>query len=192
MAALLAVSFIVLAVLGRIVIQYTFTGNHGVRVADARTDPIAAIAGTVFVLSFAISLVLIGLDVASIRTLPVWGTAWIPLTGVLLGYTGIVVVLVAQWQMQSSWRIGVDPTETTELITQGLYARSRNPIYFGILLYWTGLCIVAPDPLIVSLGVICWTSIEVIVRCVEEPYLEAVHGQAFSEYRQRTHRYRVI
>ena len=98
-------------------------------------------------------------------------------------------MLIAQWQMSDEWRIGVDQNEKTELVTHGLYSRSRNPIYFGIFLYWIGLVGALPNPIILILGLVCWSSIEVIVRKVEEPYLRKLHGSDYERYLEQTNRY---
>ena len=55
-------------------------------------------------------------------------------------------------------------------------AKSRNPIYFGIFLFWAGVCITFPHLLLWACAFVCWICIEVIVRQIEEPYLKKVHG----------------
>jgi protein-S-isoprenylcysteine O-methyltransferase Ste14 len=40
--------------------------------------------------------------------------------------------------MGASWRIGVDPSERTDLVTGGAFALVRNPIFSAMLL--TGIC----------------------------------------------------
>ncbi|XOV84808.1 MAG: methyltransferase family protein [bacterium] len=192
MALLLLVAFLSFAVLGRILIQYYYTGDHGVRLAKPTAAPLEIIPGVTFVLSFLVSAVLIvyhhfGYLAAWQFTFP--GISFI---AGLAGIAGIVITLVAQIQMGKSWRIGVDPGEATELITAGLYARSRNPIYFGVGLYWTGVVLSFPHPAMWVCALICWLSIEVIVRRIEEPYLHRLHGEAFENYLQQTNRYRLF
>jgi protein-S-isoprenylcysteine O-methyltransferase Ste14 len=111
------------------------------------------------------------------------------LFGLLLGICGILITLVSQFQMGDSWRIGVDLAELTPLITHGMYAKSRNPIYFGIFLFWIGLCITFPHILLWTCALICWICIEVIVRKIEEPYLSKVHGDDFIKYVSNTNRF---
>ena len=191
MAALLGITFITFAVIGRVVLQFRSTGDHGVRFANPTEDPLAAIAGAAFSLSFALSLLLIGLDFTGTWPLARIEAAYHPHIAAPVGFAGIAIVLVAQYQMRNAWRIGVDHAESTELVTHGLFARSRNPIYFGILLYWLGLAGTMPNPLIWGLGIVCWVSIEVIVRKVEEPYLRKLHGASYSDYSDKTNRYLV-
>lgn len=192
MAVTLLVSFLTLAVAGRILIQYYYTGDHGVRVAKPTAALIEVIPGATFVLSFLVSAVLIVLQHFELMNPWQFSSSLVTLTGAVLGFGGIVITLVAQLQMGQAWRIGVDPSEQTELITAGLYAKSRNPIYFGIFLYWIGIVISFPHPAIWVCAVVCWFSIEVIVRKIEEPYLLRLHGKAFEDYVAQSHRYRLF
>lgn len=189
MAAFLATTFVAFALVGRVLIQYRATGNHGIRLADPRHDPVAATAGATFVLSFAVSLVIVVMDFIGVWQIPRLGSVYVNAAALLIGLAGVVLVVVAQLQMGKAWRIGVDPGEQTTLVTHGLYRRSRNPIYFGLSLYWAGLSMLLPHPVIWMLAGLCWLSIEAIVRLVEEPYLRKLHGSTFADYLARTNRY---
>jgi len=189
MALSLIIFFLVFAVLFRAAAQRLRTGDFGLRAAPLDAPLIEILPGTFFVLSFASALVLITLgELGHISPIPIFSytVRWLFFA---LGVTGVVITVISQHQMGDSWRIGVDQTETTTLKTNGLYARSRNPIYFGILLFWTGLCVVFPHPLLWLFALICWCCIEVIVRKIEEPYLQRLHGKDFDSYLLATNRY---
>lgn len=192
MALILIISFLVLAVVLRAATQRIRTGDFGLRAASLDAPLVEILPGTLFVLSFASALVLITLGefgyIMPIANFPYF-IGWLFFA---LGATGIAITLISQHQMGDSWRIGVDQTETTKLKTYGLYARSRNPIYFGILLFWVGLCGTFPHPLLWLCAVICWCCIEVIVRKIEEPYLKRLHGDQFDTYLENTNRYRLL
>lgn len=189
MAIVLLVSFLTFAVFGRILIQYYYTGDHGVRLAKPTASPQEIIPGVAFVLSFMVSAVLVVCHHFELLAQWQFASSLITVTASLLGFVGIAILLVAQIQMGKSWRIGVDPGEETDLITTGLYARSRNPIYFGIGLYWIGIVLTFPHPAMWVCALICWISIEMIVRKIEEPYLLRIHGERFSDYAKQTNRY---
>jgi protein-S-isoprenylcysteine O-methyltransferase Ste14 len=189
MALLLLVAFLSVAVIGRILLQYYFTGDHGVRLAKPAAGASGILPGLTFVLSFFVSAVLIVRDHVDWLAVAQTGSPFTQGGAGVLGFVGIVIILVAQVQMGSAWRIGVDPSERTELVRTGLYARSRNPIYFGILLYWIGLVMVFPHPGLWICALICWASIEVIVRRIEEPYLLGLHREKFVHYVADTRRY---
>ena len=55
---------------------------------------------------------------------------WAGLAVAIAGFAG---VLAAQAGMGSSWRIGVDTTERTGLVTSGMFAVVRNPIFTAML-----------------------------------------------------------
>ncbi len=192
MALTLSLSFLLLAVVGRIAIQIYHTGDHGVRFAGPSASLLEIVPGSLFVLSFAIHLLLVVLNVYGQLEVSVVNPDYLQTLGLLTGFGGIAITLVAQWQMGEAWRIGVDSKEETKLITYGLYARSRNPIYFGIFVYWIGISIVFPHPLMWACAVLCALSVDVIVRAMEEPYLAALHGNRFSDYRNRTNRYWIV
>lgn len=191
MALILASTFFLFAIVGRILIQYYYSGDHGVRFAHKSAPLIEIVPGATFILAFVASIALIILNL--LGHFPV-SEPFLPLVlpAVLVGFLGIVITVIAQIQMGRSWRIGVDQSESTELITTGLYAKSRNPIYFGIFLYWIGISMIFPHPAMWVSALVCWISIEVIVRRIEEPYLSRVHKEKFQAYRQKTHRYLVL
>ena len=189
MALTLIILFLVLAVALRAAIQRFRTGDFGLRAAPLDAPLIEILPGTLFILSFASALVLITLAEQNHVTPITRFSNTLEWLFFALGVTGVVITVVSQHQMGDSWRIGVDQTETTALKTSGLYARSRNPIYFGILLFWIGLCGLFPHPLLWLCAVICWCCIEVIVRKIEEPYLKRLHGDKFDTYLKNTNRY---
>lgn len=182
-------TFLIVAVFIRIFVQYRRTGDSGVRTASIGSPIIEVLPGTVFILTFCFALILVILGhTGYVR--PMIDLS--PLTiyfGFLLGLVGIATIVVSQFQMGDSWRIGVDQQETTTLVTNGLYAKSRNPIYFGLLLFWVGLSMTFPHQLLWLSAAICWVCIELIVRKIEEPYLYKKHGDMFQRYITRTNRY---
>lgn len=192
MALILIILFLVLVVFFRMATQWFRTGDFGLRAASLDAPLIEILPGIVFVLSFASALVLITLGkfgyIAAMTRFPDF-VEWIFFA---LGLIGIVITVISQHQMGDSWRIGVDQTETTTLKIHGFYARSRNPIYFGILLFWVGLSVTFPHPLLWLCAVVCWCCIEVIVRKIEEPYLQRLHGDQFDTYMKNTNRYQLL
>ena len=51
----------------------------------------------------------------------------------------LVLIWLAQTNMKDSWRIGIDEKNKTELVTDGFFAISRNPIFLGIMIANVGL-----------------------------------------------------
>jgi protein-S-isoprenylcysteine O-methyltransferase Ste14 len=95
----------------------------------------------------------------------------------------------AQLDMGQSWRIGVDDTERTDLVTGGAFARSRNPIFAWGVAFSLGSALAAPGPLTVLGAAAVLAGVELQVRGIEEPYLLAAHGDAYREYAMRVGRF---
>lgn len=91
--------------------------------------------------------------------------------------------------MGTSWRIGVDTTERTDLITHGLFAAVRNPIFTALLIIQLGTTLMVPTwAAAFGLGALVLAT-QVQVRVVEEPYLLAMHTNDYPEYAIRAGRF---
>ncbi len=108
--------------------------------------------------------------------------------GGLLLFGGGVLLVVAQLHLGSSWRIGIEEGASPGLVTGGLYAVCRNPIFLGVFVTLAGLVILLPT----------WVSVTVLVggiACVrsqvreEEAYLLATYGEAYRGYARRVGRF---
>jgi protein-S-isoprenylcysteine O-methyltransferase Ste14 len=110
---------------------------------------------------------------------PLPGLAWVGLIITVLGFLG---VLVAQTGMGASWRIGVDATERTELVTTGVFAVVRNPIFTAMLAALIGLVLMVPTPVTGAALLCLFLAVELQVRVVEEPYLFRTHQESYASY----------
>lgn len=110
------------------------------------------------------------------------------LAGAIVAAIAIVWIGIAQVQMSASFRMGVDPSEKTTLVRHGLFSRSRNPIYVGILAAVAGFFLMAPNALSFGLTVTAIVGIPVQVR-LEEEYLLSKHGDAYREYQSTVRRW---
>ena len=63
----------------------------------------------------------------------------------MIAVVGIAATVYAQLDMGDSWRIGVDPSETTTLVRTGLFGWVRNPIFTAMLLFGLGIALVVPN-----------------------------------------------
>ncbi|MGD9529140.1 methyltransferase family protein [Pseudonocardia sp.] len=106
----------------------------------------------------------------------------IGVAGLVLAVAGVVLVLVAQAQMGTSWRIGVDEGERTTLVTDGLFHHVRNPIFTGMGAVAAGMLLMVPT-MAALLALACLVAaLEIQVRVVEEPYLRRTHGPEYAAY----------
>jgi hypothetical protein len=100
----------------------------------------------------------------------------------VLAVAGVALVLVAQAQMGSSWRIGVDEGEQTALVTDGLFRHVRNPIFTGMGPVAAGTMLMVPTPAALLALACLVVALEIQIRVVEEPYLRRTHGAAYATY----------
>jgi protein-S-isoprenylcysteine O-methyltransferase Ste14 len=75
------------------------------------------------------------------------------------------------------------------LVTTGIHGWSRNPIYVGMFLLYTGIGIAARSPwvLVLALPLIVILRYGVVAR--EERYLEQRFGDAYRDYKARVRRW---
>jgi len=101
----------------------------------------------------------------------------------------IVGSLLARRSMGGAWRTGIDPASGTPLITLGLFAVVRNPVYTTMIA--TSVAVLLLVPTGVALGAVALRvlGLEIQTRIVEEPYLLHVHGSDYREYACRVGRF---
>lgn len=85
--------------------------------------------------------------------------------------------------------IAVDPDARLALVTRGPFRWVRNPILTGTGTTVLGLALLTPNLVSVAAVAAVLASHQVLVRLVEEPYLERVHGAAYRDYAARTGRF---
>jgi protein-S-isoprenylcysteine O-methyltransferase Ste14 len=78
---------------------------------------------------------------------------------------------------------------TTALVVDGIYARTRNPLYLGMILVYVALSTAAGSlwAILLALPLLWVINVGVIAR--EERYLERKFGDAYRTYRQRVGRW---
>lgn len=111
----------------------------------------------------------------------------IALAGLFLMFISLVWTIIAQSHMKNSWRIGIDTETKTELITDGLFSVSRNPIFLGMILSLTGLFLTTPNALTAIFLILGYILIQIQIR-LEEEFLTAEHGQSYLNYLQNVRR----
>lgn len=108
--------------------------------------------------------------------------------GLFLIHIALIWVMIAQYQMQNSWRIGIDETHKTELRTNGIFGISRNPIFLGMIISVLGLFLLVPNALTFFTTLATYFIIQVQVR-LEEDFLERQHPETYPSYKQNVKRF---
>jgi protein-S-isoprenylcysteine O-methyltransferase Ste14 len=128
-------------------------------------------------------------DLAGLAPLAVADHPVVRGVGIAVAVLGIALALAAQLSLGASWRIGIDEAEHTTLVTTGAFRVCRNPIFSAVIVAFGGLALMVPNPVALAGVVITVTGIQVQVRLAEEPYLDRVHGPAYTDYAARVGRF---
>lgn len=160
--------------------QWRTTGDTGIRIGRDRSVQ-ERVAGTLFATSILSGLLAAAQPPASSR-----GARRVGLGVMVAGLTG---TLAAQLDLGKSWRIGVDTSEHTDLVTNGAYALVRNPIFSAMATFAIGAALALGTRRAWLAAAAMITAVEAQVRLLEEPYLAEAHGPSYDEYRRRVGRF---
>lgn len=186
---MLTTLFVLFVIAGRILMQYILTGNHGLRPPGKDATIITRFTSVLFSLSFLTIYLLSALDYFGYSLFAFESDIDLTALGILLALAALIFAVLSQYQMGRDWRIGVDTSERTDLITHGIYSYMRNPIYSGIFLFCVAITLIIPSTVILIALIGVGVSIVLQVQCIEEPYLLQLHGERFSQYCESSGRY---
>ena len=75
-----------------------------------------------------------------------------------------------------------------ELVTTGVYAYVRNPVYSAFMFVCTGVLLIYGNLVLLLLPIIYWGFMTVLMKSTEEKWLEDLYGKEYVQYRQRVNR----
>lgn len=78
--------------------------------------------------------------------------------------------------------------EENKLITDGVYAYTRNPVYSGGYLICVGAVFIANNLLLFIVPVVCWIYMTIFLIKTEEVWLNDLYGQDYIEYCKKVNR----
>ncbi len=110
------------------------------------------------------------------------------IAGAVLGFAGDAIFALAVITMKDSWRAGIPVKDKTELVTDGIYAYSRNPAFLGFDLQYIGMLLMFCNLLTGMFTVFAIVMLHLQIL-QEERYLTATFGTAYLDYRHRVFRY---
>jgi protein-S-isoprenylcysteine O-methyltransferase Ste14 len=182
--------YLALAFGARTVLQLRRTGSSGFNGISGRPGSAEWVGGVLFVFAFGLGLAAPVLDLLGIIE-PIASLGGLPLC--ILGFAmfglGFAGMPIAQLAMGDSWRIGVDESERTDLVTAGLFAVVRNPIFAAMISTSLGLTLLVPNVVALVAFLVLVTALELQVRLVEESYLIRTHGERYLLYVSRVGRF---
>lgn len=75
-----------------------------------------------------------------------------------------------------------------KLVTTGVYSKTRNPIYAGVIFGCTGILFISGNAFMYVLPIIYWFLLTYMLINTEEVILRRRFGQDYKEYMQKTNR----
>ncbi|HVS66030.1 MAG TPA: methyltransferase [Thermoanaerobaculia bacterium] len=100
----------------------------------------------------------------------------------LLGLWAVVIVR-ASGQSENPWK------PTTQIVEQGPFRLTRNPMYLQMVLVCIGFSILLWNAWILLLTPLCALLLQRLAIVPEEEYLEREFGDAYRDYRRRVRRW---
>jgi protein-S-isoprenylcysteine O-methyltransferase Ste14 len=190
-AALVLLAILAMITFGvRVAVQLRRTGSTGLHGLPPGAGALEWVAGGLFVAGLAaVALALILAAAGVLGPVEALDGSAGHAVGVVLAVAGICLTFGAQLAMGDSWRVGVDPEERTDLVTDGPFGLVRNPIYSAMLPTVLGLVLMAPSALAIAGFLVLFSGLEMQVRLVEEPYLLRTHGDEYAAYAARVGRF---
>lgn len=142
--------------------------------------------GPLYVITIVL-LTIISIFLSATRFIPVitfTNMRWIfILIGILCFAIGITLWLRA---------VIIDKLDThiikNELVTTGVYAYVRNPVYSAFMFVCTGVLMIYGNLVLLLLPIIYWGFMTVLMKSTEEKWLEDLYGQEYIQYLQRVNR----
>ena len=109
-------------------------------------------------------------------------------TGFCIGMVGDFIFLISVLCMKDSWRAGIPDRDRMELVTDGIYAFSRNPAFLGFDLQYIGMLLMFCNLLTGMCTVFAIVMLHLQIL-QEERYLTAAFGAEYLKYRHQVFRY---
>jgi protein-S-isoprenylcysteine O-methyltransferase Ste14 len=113
-----------------------------------------------------------------------------PILGAILGLAGIALALAAYIEFRKAGT-AVAPTAqvNSELVTDGIYARSRNPMYLGLVLITLGVGFMQGQIYWLAVPLIVFLTNNFVVIPYEEAKMRRQFPGAFEAYCRKTRRW---
>jgi len=111
--------------------------------------------------------------------------------GMIIILGGSVFFVLAIMVMKNNWRAGIDKTQKTQIVSNGIYRLSRNPAFLGFDLLYLGTFLAFPNIIMMIFAVIGIVLLHLQIL-EEEKHLGSVFGEEYLTYKGRVGRYFLI
>jgi protein-S-isoprenylcysteine O-methyltransferase Ste14 len=108
--------------------------------------------------------------------------------GLSAAAAGVVLYVLAMRDLGASWRFTIDRERSGELVTTGVFAFTRNPIYLALVLLALGVSLALGNVTLILLACAAPPYFHhLILR--EERFLAASSGESYASYRRSVPRW---
>jgi protein-S-isoprenylcysteine O-methyltransferase Ste14 len=117
-----------------------------------------------------------------------WNAEWLRRVGVAvcaIAHTGFIACMVS---FGNSFRVGIDEKYAGRLVTKGMYARSRNPMYVSLDALFFGIFLIFPNPGALFALVTAALTFHFQIRN-EEAFCRERYGKDYLRYCEKVRRY---
>jgi protein-S-isoprenylcysteine O-methyltransferase Ste14 len=110
------------------------------------------------------------------------------LSGVAMLVCGFLFTVIGHYTLGASWLSGINPEQRVTLVTTGVYGRSRNPMFIGVLATQIGFFLALPSVFTFVCLVVGFCAVFNQVR-LEEAHLAQAVGDEYTAYTERVPRW---
>lgn len=134
-----------------------------------------------------IGLTVLGIVLSSRNMIPFIRYKEITVVMLILGI-GLIVCGIYLWYGAVIKDKIDDGIMNNRLVTTGVYAHVRNPIYSAFLIACTGVLLIYGNILLLFLPFLYWCFLTVLMRSTEEKWLRELYGKEYEEYCRKVNR----
>lgn len=110
------------------------------------------------------------------------------IAGTFTVFLSVFILKTTLQHFGNSLRFGLNENNVGKFITTGIFARSRNPFFVSIWLYFCGTTLVFPNLFFLIFAILAFTGIHFSIL-KEEKFLQKVFGDEYFEYCRKVRRY---
>lgn len=110
------------------------------------------------------------------------------IAGATLILLSLVLWTITLLHFKTSLRFGLNENNPGELITNGIFSRSRNPFFLSLDLYFIGVTLISPSLFFIGFSFLAIVSIHFFM-VKEERFLQKVYGEEYENYKKKVRRY---
>jgi protein-S-isoprenylcysteine O-methyltransferase Ste14 len=109
--------------------------------------------------------------------------------GIIFLLSGLLIIMITRQQFHQANQPTDPGNPTSQLITTKLFSWSRNPLYFGAVLFFIGLAALLNSFWLLILLLPTILAVHYILIVPEEKYLAAKFGEPYRQYGISVHRW---